>query len=280
MTRGRREKTIFEDALFYGLLLLVLFYSLAPLLWQGITSIKGDAILTSLPPVFPQEATAVHYRAIFGHLAFLKAIINSLIVSTFSTVAALALASPAAFSLSKLPLPGKGGLLAIVLSVSMFPPIAVVSPLYLIVRGLGLRDTVWGLILTYTVFSLPLGIWIMTNFFDEIPDELYRAARVDGCTPLQAFARIMLPIAAPGFFTAAILIFIFCWNEFLFALTFTTTSASRTVPVEIALFPGLHEVPYGDMAAASISVTAPVVLLAFLFQRRIVAGLTAGAVKG
>jgi multiple sugar transport system permease protein len=162
----------------------------------------------------------------------------------------------------------------------MFPPIATVSPLYLIIRGLGLRDTWWALILTYTTFSLPLSVWVLTNFFREVPDEIYRAARVDGCTLFQAFIRVMLPLAAPGIATAAILVFIFSWNEFLFALTFTATPASRTIPVAIALFPGLHEVPWGDIAAASIVVTIPLIVLVFVFQRRIIEGLTAGAVKG
>jgi multiple sugar transport system permease protein len=162
----------------------------------------------------------------------------------------------------------------------MFPPIATVSPLYLIIRALGLRDTWWALILTYTSFSLPLSIWILTNFFRQIPDEIYRAARVDGCSPYQAFVKVMLPLAAPGIITAAILVFIFAWNEFLFALTFTVTPASRTIPVAIALFPGLHEVPWGDIAAASVVVTIPLILFVFVFQRRIVEGLTAGAVKG
>ncbi len=162
----------------------------------------------------------------------------------------------------------------------MFPPIATVSPLYLIIRTLGLRDTWWALILTYTTFTLPLSVWILTNFFREIPDEIYLASRVDGCSPVQSFIKIMLPLAAPGLITTALLVFIFSWNEFLFALTFTSTPASRTIPVAIALFPGIHEVPWGDIAAASVVVTIPLVVLVFVFQRRIVEGLTAGAVKG
>ncbi|MFQ5779693.1 MAG: carbohydrate ABC transporter permease [Nitrospiria bacterium] len=265
---------------FHLLLLLVLGYTLAPFLWQGITSLKPDHLVTALPPLLPESPLFTHYRAIFREHPFGRIIVNSLVVSSLSTLFGLAIASPAAFSLAKLPVRFKGLFLAIVLSTSMFPPIAIVSPLYLMIRSAGLRDTWWGLILAYTTFALPLAIWILTTFFQEIPDELYKAARVDGCTVLQAFCRILLPIAAPGFFTAAILVFLFCWNEFLFALTFTTTEASRTIPVGIALFPGLHEVPFADMAAASVTVTLPIVLLAFLFQKRIVAGLTAGAVKG
>ncbi|MGE5301360.1 MAG: carbohydrate ABC transporter permease, partial [Acidobacteriota bacterium] len=174
----------------------------------------------------------------------------------------------------------KMAILGFILLASMFPPIATVSPLYIIVRFLGLRDTWWALIITYTTFSLPLSIWILHHFFREIPDEIYRAARVDGCSPFQALYRVIAPLAAPGMFAAAILVFIFSWNEFLFALTFTSTVSSRTIPVAIALFPGLHEMPWGDIAAASVVVTIPLIVLVFAFQRRIIEGLTAGAVKG
>jgi len=162
----------------------------------------------------------------------------------------------------------------------MFPPIATVSPLYLVIRAMSLRDTWLALVITYTTFSLPLSIWILTSFFRELPDEIYRASRVDGCTVFQSFVRIVLPLAAPGFFATAILVFIFSWNEFLYALTFTSTEASRTIPVAIALFPGLYEIPWGEIAAASVIVTAPLVVLVLVFQRRIIEGLTGGAVKG
>jgi multiple sugar transport system permease protein len=192
----------------------------------------------------------------------------------------LVLGSLAAFGLAKLSVRYAMAILGFVLSASLFPPIATVSPLYIIIRGLGLRDTWWALVLTYTVFSLPLATWVLTNFFRQIPDEIYTAARVDGCSPFQAFIRILAPLAAPGLFATAILVFIFSWNEFLFALTFTATPASRTIPVAIALFPGVHEVPWGDIAAASVVVTIPLMVLVFAFQRRIIEGLTAGAVKG
>jgi multiple sugar transport system permease protein len=162
----------------------------------------------------------------------------------------------------------------------MFPPIATVSPLYLIIRAVGLRDTWWALIITYTTFTLPLSIWILSSFFREVPDELYLAAKVDGCTSFQTFYKIFLPLAAPGIFATAILVFIFSWNEFLYALTFTSTTRSRTIPVGIALFPGLHEMPWGDIAAASVIVTLPLIVLVLVFQKRIIEGLTAGAVKG
>ena len=258
----------------------VIAWSLAPFLWQGATSMKPGADLTRLPPLLPADPTLAHYRAVFTGTPFLRIIANSAAVAAATTLFSLALGSLAAFGLAKLRVRFKVPILLFVLSASMFPPIATVSPLYLIIRALGLRDTLWALIVTYTTFTLPLSVWVLTNFFRQIPDEVYRASRVDGCSPFQSLVRVMMPLAAPGIVTAGILVFIFSWNEFLFALTFTATAASRTVPVAIALFPGLHEVPWGDIAAASVVVTVPLVLLVLFFQRRIVEGLTAGAVKG
>jgi multiple sugar transport system permease protein len=161
----------------------------------------------------------------------------------------------------------------------MFPPIATVGPLYLVLRSVGLRDSLAGLVLPYTTFALPLTLWLLTSFFQELPDELYRAARVDGCTPWQAFLRIFLPLSWPALATSAILVFIFSWNELLYALTLLSTPAKRTIPVAIALFAGEHVEPWGQIAAASVVATLPLAILTLLFQRRIVSGLTAGAVK-
>jgi multiple sugar transport system permease protein len=261
-------------------LIAVVLWCLGPFLWQILTSLKPDAELTRLPPLLPLAPTLDHYAAVFTGADFMRIIANSAIVATCATALSISIGSLAAYGLAKLNVRFKGLILLFVLSASMFPPIATVSPLYLIIRTLGLRDTWWALILTYTTFTLPLSVWVLTNFFRSIPDEIYLASRVDGCSPFQSFIRVMLPLAMPGIITAAILVFIFSWNEFLFALTFTATPASRTIPVAIALFPGLHEVPWGDIAAASVIVTLPLVALVFLFQRRIVEGLTAGAVKG
>jgi multiple sugar transport system permease protein len=265
---------------FVTLMLLVAFFCTGPVLWQLITSLKADPEITRLPPVLPSRYTLSHYVAIFAGRPFLRIILNSAVVAGATTVLGVTLGSLAAYALAKLRVRHGGLILGFVLSVSMFPPIATVSPLYLIIRALGLRDTWWALIITYTTFSLPLSIWILTNFFRSIPDEIYLASRVDGCTPWQSFRKVLFPLAAPGVFTTALLVFIFSWNEFLFALTFTSTAASRTIPVAIALFPGLHEVPWGDIAAASIVVISPLIVLVFAFQRRIIEGLTAGAVKG
>ncbi|MCG3114614.1 MAG: carbohydrate ABC transporter permease [Candidatus Manganitrophus sp. SA1] len=273
-------KRSLKQAGFFLLLFATALFFLGPVVWQAITSVTPDSELITLPPILPQHPTLEHYRSIFTSHPFFRIILNSLAVAGMTTFLSLAFGALAAFALARLHFKGKGLLLGVALGVSMFPPVAIISPLYLIVRALGLRDTWWALVLTHTAFSLPLSLWILTRFFEEIPAELYRAAQIDGCTPLQAFTKVLLPLAAPGLSAVAILVFLFSWGEFLFALTFTTTEASRTIPVGIALFPGLHEIPYGDMAAASIVVTLPVILLVLFFQRRIVEGLTAGAVKG
>ncbi|MDH5201692.1 MAG: carbohydrate ABC transporter permease [Nitrospirota bacterium] len=264
---------------FYLLLIIAILYCLCPLLWQFITSLKPDYELTRIPPILPEKPTVAHYISIFKGYPFSRIILNSTIVAASTTIFSLIVGSLCAFGLTKLKVRYKAIILGFVLSVSMFPPIATVSPLYIIIRSLGLRDTWWALIITYTTFSLPLSIWILTNFFKEIPDEIYLAARIDGCSPFQAFQKIILPLSGPGIFTTAILVFIFSWNEFLFALTFTSTPNSRTIPVAIALFQGIHEIPWGDIAAASVTVTVPLVILVFVFQRRIIEGLTAGAIK-
>lgn len=261
-------------------LALVVAWCLAPFLWQAITSVRPAEELLSLPPLLPTRLTADHYAAIFAGHPFLRIITNSALVAACTTALALAVGAPAAFALSMLRVRGRAAILAGVLAISMFPPIATVSPLFLALGALGLHDTLAALAITYTTFSLPLAVWLLTNFFGALPRELYAAARVDGCTAFGAFMRVVLPLAGPGLVAAGLLTFIFAWNEFLFALTFTASEAARTIPVGIALFPGLHEVPYGEIAAAAVTVTLPVLALAAVFQRRIVAGLTAGAVKG
>src|SRR5690606_28996290 len=246
---------------------LVAAYCLAPLAWQLVTSLRPPAELTTLPPLLPTRVTLEHYAAVFTGHPFPRMLLNSFIVAAGATVIALAFGSAAAFALTKMRARGYGVLLAIVLATSMFPPIATVSPLYLLINALGLRDTLAALILTYSGFTLPLAIWVLTSFLRQLPDELYSAARVDGCTPRQALVRVILPLAAPGLAATGLLVFIFAWNEFLYALTFTATERSRTVPVGIALFPGLHEVPWGEIAAASLLVTVPVFVLVLLYQR-------------
>jgi multiple sugar transport system permease protein len=277
---ARFEMKQFQSAWWFFFLLALLLFCLGPVLWQLTTSLKTDAELTRIPPLFPQRPTPDNYRAIFEEHPFLRVMLNSAMVAGATTLLSLIVGSLAAFALAKLQVQYRSLILAFVLSASMFPPIATVSPLYIIIRGIGLRDTLSALIMTYTTFSLPLCIWILTNFFKEIPDEIIAAARIDGCSRLQVFRKIVLPLSGPGLVTTALLVFIFSWNEFLFALSFTSTEASRTIPVAIALFPGVHEMPWATIAAASIVVTLPILVLVFMFQKRIIEGLTGGAVKG
>lgn len=256
----------------------VVVFFVGPFMWQILTSLRPEAQITELG--VPSELSLDSYAAAFEGQPFARVLLNSAVVAGATTVVCLAIASTAAFALAKLELRGKRLLLSGALAVSMFPPIATVSPLYLALKDLRLLDTPLGLLIPYTTFALPLALWVLTGFFREIPDELYRAARVDGCTPFQAFRRVMLPLAMPGLATTAILVFIFSWNEFLYALTFTSSPTHRTVPVAISLFSGEHAEPWGEIAAASVIATLPLVVVALVFQRRIVAGLTQGAVKG
>lgn len=253
-----------------------LTFFLGPFLWQALTSVWPESQLTE---PLPSSFTFSNYVAVFTDKAFARNVWNSLVVAAITTAVCLTIGATAAFAMAKLPFPGRSLLLGLALAVSMFPPIATVSPLYLILRAVGLRDTLAGLVIPYTTFALPLTLWILTSFFRQIPDELYRAARVDGCTPFQAFYKVLLPLAAPGMGTTAILVFIFAWNEFLYALTFISTPEKRTIPVAISLFATDFRDPWGQIAAASVIATLPLVVLTVLFQRRIVSGLTAGAVK-
>ncbi|CAN5925830.1 trehalose ABC transporter permease SugB [soil metagenome] len=255
-----------------------LVFFLGPFAWLLLTSLRPESELTELG--VPSSLSLGSYAAAFHGRPFGRVLLNSVVVAGATTAFCLAVASTAAFALAKLELRCKRALLSASLAVSMFPPIATVSPLYLALKEVHLLDTPLAIVIPHTTFALPLALWVLTGFFREIPDELYRAARVDGCTPFQAFRKIMLPLAMPGFATTAILVFIFSWNELLYALTFTSSPTQRTVPVAISLFAGEHAEPWGEIAAASAIATLPLVLFALIFQRRIVAGLTQGAVKG
>ncbi len=270
---------IARRAVFFLAAALILLFLLAPVAWQLLTSLKPQGELTSLPPLFPHPPVLEHYRAVFEGRPFGRYIINSLVVATSTMLLALALGAPAAFALARMRLPGEGLILAGFLIVSMFPQVSIVSSLYLAIRTLGLRDTWWALICTDTTYVLPLAVWLLTTFFREIPRDLLRAARVDGATLWQSFLHVALPVSAPGIAATAILTFVFAWNEFLFALVFTSSPAAQTVPVGIALFPGVHEMPWGEIAAATMVASAPVVALMLWFQKPIVRGLTTGAVK-
>jgi multiple sugar transport system permease protein len=261
--------------------LLVLVYALLPVAWILSLSLKPAADLNDKHFV-PGELSLEHYQAVFVDAQFPAAVWNSIGIAAISTALSVLLAMFAAYAIVRLRFRGRGLILGAALSIAMFPPVAVIGPLFNLWRTLGLYDTWPGLILPYMTFTLPLAIWTLSAFFREIPWDLDKAARVDGATPLQAFRHVIVPLAAPGVFTAAILVFIFAWNDFLFAAALTSTNDARTVPAAIAFFTGSSrfELPTGSIAAASVVVTVPVILVVLVFQRRIVAGLTAGAVKG
>ncbi|WP_170265538.1 carbohydrate ABC transporter permease [Thiohalocapsa marina] len=261
--------------------LLIIAYALLPLAWILSLSLKPAADLGDRRFI-PARISLEHYRAIFSDAQFPAALWNSIGIAAIATLLSVLLAMLAAYAIVRLRFRGRELILGAALAIAMFPPIAVIGPIFELWRHLGLYDTWLGLILPYMTFTLPLAIWILAAFFREIPWDLEQAARVDGATPLQAFRHVIVPLAAPGVVTAAILVFIFAWNDFLFAAALTSTNDARTVPAAIAFFTGSSrfELPTGAIAAASVVVTLPVTLLVLIFQERIVAGLTAGAVKG
>jgi multiple sugar transport system permease protein len=260
---------------------VVICYALLPVAWLVSLSLKPAGDLGD-GRFFPRAISLEHYVAVFRDPQFPAALLNSLGVGLIATLIAVIVATLAAYAIVRLRFPGRRLVLVAALAVAMFPPIAIVGPLFDLWRLLGLFDTWAGLVIPYMTLTLPLAIWTISAFFRELPWELERAARVDGATRLGAFRHAILPLAAPGVFASAILVFIFAWNDFLFAASLTSTQASRTVPAAIAFFTGSSrfEQPTGSLAAASVVVTIPVVLLILVFQRRIVAGLTGGAVKG
>ena len=280
MARGQHPDRV-EQLLWGAGSVFVVCYALVPVLWLLSLSLKPGAELSD-NRFLPQAPTLEHYWAVFADPQFSAALWNSIGIAGLSTLAAVLLAMFAAYAIVRLDFPGRRLVLAAALSIAMFPPVSIIGPLFNLWRTLGLYDTWAGLILPYMTFTLPLAIWTLSAFFRAIPWDLDKAARVDGATPLQAFVLVIAPLAAPGVFTAAILVFLFAWNDFLFAMALTSTDAARTVPAAIAFFTGTSrfEQPTGSIAAASVIVTLPIILMVLLFQRRIVAGLTAGAVKG
>jgi multiple sugar transport system permease protein len=259
----------------------IVLFCLFPFYWLVNMSLKAGSDLQG-SSIVPHHPTLSNYSAIFKNGDFVASLRNSAIVALVTTAIALVIASFCAYALARLKLRGKGIILAIVLSISTFPQIAIAAPLFKLWTDIGIFDTYLGLIIPYLTFALPLSIYILVSFFREIPKDLEEAALVDGATRFQAFRKVVVPLAAPGLATAGILTFIAAWNEFLLAVTLTATTAARTVPAEISFFTGAteHQVPYGSISAASVVITVPLIVLVLLFQKRIVAGLTAGAVKG
>jgi multiple sugar transport system permease protein len=264
-----------------GAIAIVVVLSLVPVLWIVSLSFKDPATITD-GRFIPKKWTWKNYDSIFHQSLFTDALRNSIGIALISTLIAVVIASMAAYAISRLEFPGKRWILGAALAIAMFPPISIVGPLYNMWRNLGLFDTWQGLIIPYLTFTLPLAIFVLSSFFREIPWELEQAAQVDGATPFQAFQKVIVPLAAPGVFTTAILVFIFAWNDFIFAVSLTSTNHAQTVPAAISSFPGASQfqTPIGSIAAAAVIVTIPIIIIVLLFQRRIVAGLTAGAVKG
>ncbi len=259
---------------------LIVVWSVFPFLWQSNASLQPDRnLVRSAPKWLPLPGTLEHYRNVFTVKHFQDYIFNSIIVAVSSTLVALVLAALCAYALARLPVPGKTVVLGIVLGISMFPQIAIVTPLYLVLRRFLLLDTYQGLAGVYVGLAIPLMVWVMWGHFRAIPKEIDEAAKIDGAGPVRALRSVIIPMALPGVVTAGLLGFIASWNEFMLALSFTTTPDHQTIPVGIANFTALYYVPWGDVAAASVVVTVPLVVIVLIFQRRIVAGLTAGAVK-
>jgi len=251
-----------------------------PLYWVAVSSFTPEARLFESPALVPRALTLDHYRAIFVERDFWVPIRNSIVVSTATTALALGVGAPCAYALARLRLPGTPVILATILAVSMFPQVAIISPLFLVLRTVGLIDTYTGLVLPYLTFSTPLTVWFLVGFFRQLPRELEEAAVMDGASRFRAFREIALPLAWPGLATAGVLAFLYSWNEFLFALSFTLGPERQTVPVAIALFRGQYQVSWGQVLAASLVATVPVAVVVLVAQRRIVQGLTLGGVKG
>lgn len=278
---ARRARRLIGRVLFALLLLLIVAYTVFPFAWAIVSSLKAGSALFDPSPL-PSPPAWDNYAAVFRERPFGRNILNSVFVAGSVVALSLLLGVTASYALGRVAFRGRGVLLLAILAVSMFPQVAVLSGLFELIRVLGLYDNLLGLTFSYMIFTLPFTVWVLTTFMREMPVELEEAAMIDGATPWVVLTRVFLPIMGPALATTGLLAFIAAWNEFLFALTFTLTDRMRTVPVAIALISGASsfELPWGRIMAASVIVTVPLILLVLVFQRRIVAGLTAGAVKG
>ena len=280
-TRGASGRGSLGAALFYVFLVLFVLVSLFPLLWVFRMSIVTKSNLLTSPAVtLTAPPVGTSYSTVFGNPDFVQALLNSVIVAGATTVICLFFGSLCAYAIARLRFRFKGSVMTLILAISFFPAVAIIAPLFIQFSAVGIINTYWAMIIPDVVFALPLTIWILVAFFRELPRDLEEAAKVDGATTIQAFRMVIVPLAAPGVFTTAILTFIFAWNEFLFANTFTFDAAHSPVTVVIPTFATIYTVDYGAQAAAAVVVTVPLVIMVLIFQRRIVSGLTAGAVKG
>jgi trehalose/maltose transport system permease protein len=276
-----RSRSPVGRALFYLLVAVIVVYTVFPFYWAIVSSLKAGSALYTVDPV-PTHPAWENYVGIFREQPFARNILNSVFVASSVVALSLLLAVTASYALGRVSFRGRSTLLLVVLSVSMFPQVAVLSGMFELIRALGLYNNLLSMTLSYLIFTLPFTTWVLTTFMRELPKELEEAALVDGARPRVVITRVFLPLMGPALVTTGLLAFIAAWNEFLFALTFTLANEQRTVPVAIALISGASqfELPWGRVMAASVIVTVPLVVLVLIFQRRIVSGLTAGAVKG
>ncbi len=278
---NRKLKKLIGRVAFYIFLAVIVLYTVFPFYWAIVSSLKAGSELFRVD-FWPPHPAWDNYVAVFREQPFGRNILNSIFVAVSTVALSLSLAVAAAYALGRIQFRGRTTLLIVVLGVSMFPQIAVLSGMFELIRYLGLYNNLWSLTLSYMIFTLPFTVWVLTTFMRELPKELEEAAIVDGAKPYTIVTKVFMPLMGPALATTGLLAFIAAWNEFLFALTFTLSGEERTVPVAIALISGAssYELPWGNIMAASVIVTVPLIVLVLIFQRRIVSGLTAGAVKG
>ena len=278
---NRKDKKLVGRSAYYLFLAVIVFYTVFPFYWAIVSSLKAGSDLFRVE-FWPSNPAWDNYVAVFREQPFGRNILNSVFVAVSTVVLSLSLAVAAAYALGRIQFRGRTTLLFVVLGVSMFPQIAVLSGMFELIRAMGLYNNLLALTLSYMIFTLPFTVWVLTTFMRELPKELEEAAIVDGAKPYTIVTKVFMPLMGPALATTGLLAFIAAWNEFLFALTFTLSSEQRTVPVAIALISGAssYELPWGNIMAASVIVTVPLIVLVLIFQRAIVSGLTAGAVKG
>jgi len=285
IAKSKKQNLNFSAAKFWlwlGIIIIMIFF-LAPILWQIVTSVKLNRDISAIPNVYlPSEFTLDHYRQLFSRRPFLRYVFNSALIASISTVLCLLLGAPAAYALTRINLPGSKLILTGILIITLFPYVLLFLGLLEIVKAVGLGNNYLALIIPYTAINLPLTILVMRSFFQQLPQDLEDAAKIDGYKTWGMLLNILLPMTLPALATTGILTFIFAWNEYIFALTFITEEAKKTIPVATAQLGGasLFDIPYGPIAAATVLGTLPLVILVLVFQRQIVQGLTAGAVKG
>ncbi|WP_343079934.1 carbohydrate ABC transporter permease [Ostreiculturibacter nitratireducens] len=272
---------VFKKVMFYLAVAVIVIVAVFPFYYAILTSFESGTAYF-IVNYLPVELNLNNYRAVLGGPNFIRSVGNSLFIASATVLFALFLAVTASYALARVRFRGRGLLLMTILAVSMFPQIAVLAGLFELVRFLGIYNTPWAMILSYTIFTLPFTVWVLTTFMRDLPIEIEEAAIMDGATPWVIITKVFLPLLWPALVTTGLLAFIGAWNEFLYALTFTSSETQRTVPVAIALLSGAsqYETPWGTIMAASVIVTVPLVVLVLIFQRKIVAGLTAGGVKG